>query len=410
MPGMRDVRRRTWLVATGVAVLALVAAGTGIAVWRSQERDDRLAANQDQLTHACAGLLPGELRSFVPDDAAGVLDEYGTLLAPRQQSRALLDCTLTWGGGEERWEPDARVRVRAQAVLGRTEAPGGGFELPLPSTALGGVSTEDRLHGSQVSATLLTECPKGLSGRVRPSKDLLVSVDLPSRADSEYDVPKADRLLASRTAVRVADWVSREQNCAGRPLADVTEPKRTGSLCDWLSPEALEFAAGRWKFDANDTTYNKRAGTCGGQWDDTAGQAAEARTKAASAESWSGVLARGAYERFGGSGDVPGSGQSRHKRGPEGQLTFGRSGDDPLLALWARSVCDGGPAFHRVTVTPALDFRHQDEVVLDKKEWRRVSADARAVLDRYLAADDGWPRRAHCRDTEIMGEVEEWQG
>ncbi|MEV6753239.1 hypothetical protein [Streptomyces sp. NPDC051214] len=410
MPGMRDVRRRTWLVVTGVAVLALVAAGTGIAVARSQEREERLAANQDQLTHACAGLLPGELRSFVPDDSAGVLEEYGTLLAPRQQSRALLDCTLTWGGGDERWEPDAQVRVRAQAVLGRADAPGGGFELPLPSSALGGVSTDDRLHGSQVSATLLTECPRGLSGRVRPSKDLLVAVDLPSRADDEYDVPEADRLLASRTAVRVADWVSREQGCGGRPLAEAEKPERTDSLCAWLSPEALGFAAGRWTFDAHDTPYNKRAGACGGRWDDTAGQASEARTKAASAESWSGVLAPGAYERFGGSGHVPGSAQSRHKRGPEGQLTFEPSGDDPLLALWARSVCDGGPTFHRVTVTPALDFRHQDEVVLGKKEWRRVSADARAVLDRYLTADDGWPRRAHCRDTEIMGEVEEWQG
>lgn len=409
MPGIRDVRRRTWLVATGVAVLALVVAGTGIAVSRSQERDDRLAANQDQLTRACAGLLPEELRSYVPDDSAGVLDEYGTLLAPRQQSRALLDCTLSWGGGDARWEPDAQVRVRAQAVLGRADAPVGGFELPLPSSALGGVSTDDRLHGSQVSATLLTECRKGLSGRVRPSEDLLVSVDLPSRADSEYDVPKSDRLLASRTAVRVADWVSREQGCGGRPLAGVKEAERAGALCEWLSPEALKFAAGNWKFDANDTAYNKRAGTCGGQWDDTAGQATEPRTKAASAQSWSGVLAPGAYERFGGSGVVPGTGKSRHKRGPEGQLTFGRSGDDPLLALWARSVCDGGPTFHRVTVTPALDFRHQDEVVLDKKEWRRVSADARALLDRYLAADDGWPRRAHCRSTEIMGEVEEWQ-
>lgn len=124
---MRDVQRRTWLVVAGVAVLALVAAGTGFAVSRSQERDDRLTANRDQLTRACAGLLPAELSSFVPDDSAGVLDEYGTLLAPRQQSRALLDCTLSWGGGGERQEPDAQVRVRAQAVLGRADAPGGDF-------------------------------------------------------------------------------------------------------------------------------------------------------------------------------------------------------------------------------------------------------------------------------------------
>ncbi|MEW1928065.1 hypothetical protein [Streptomyces sp. NPDC088360] len=405
---MRDVQRRTWLLLTGGAALLLMVAGTVIAVSRSQERDDLRAANHDQLARACEGLLPGELSDFVPDDSAGVLDEYGTLLAPRQQSRALLDCTLTWGGG--RGEPDAQAGVRAQAVLGKTDAPGGGFELPLPSGALGGISVEERLDGSQVSATLLTECPKGLSGRVRPSKDLLVSVELPSHADSEYAVPKADRLLASSTAVRVADWVSREQGCGGRPLADAKEPKGSDALCDWLSPKALKFAPGTWKFRENDTTYSRRAGSCGGRSDDEDRWSAEPTTKAASAQSWSGVLAPGAYERFAGSGDVPGSELDPHKPDSAGGLTVERSGDDPLLALWARSVCDGGPTFHRVTVTPALDFQNQDKVVLDKKDQRRVSADARAVLDRYLAADDGWPRRSHCADTEIMGEVEQWRG
>ncbi|MEU5957148.1 hypothetical protein [Streptomyces sp. NPDC047525] len=411
MPRVRAVRRRTWLVVAGVAALALAATGTGIAVSQSQGRDDLIAANRDQLNRACAGLLPEELSSFVPDDSAGVLEEYGTLLTSRQQSRALLDCTLSWGGDAGGLEPDAQVRVRAEAVLGKAQAPAGDFELPLPSGTLGGTgSSEDRLDGSQVSATLLTGCPKGLSGRVRPSKDLLVSVDLPSHADSEYDIPRSDRLLASRTAVRVADWVSREQGCGTEPLADAAKPRSAAALCDWLSPKALKFARGGWRFDENDTVYSERAGTCGGQWDDTAGWAAGLKVKAAGAQSWSGVLASGAYESFGDSGHVPGTEQSRHERGPEGQLTFDMPGDDPLLALWARSVCDGGPTFHRVTVTPALDFRHQNEVVVDKKEWRRISADARAVLDRYLAADDGWPRRSHCRDTEIMGEVEQWQG
>lgn len=402
---MRDVRRRTWVLIAGGAALALTATGTGIAVSQSQERDDRLAANQDQLTRACAGLLPEELRSFLPDDAAGELDEYGTLLTPRQQSRALLDCTLTWGGGTE---PDAHVKVRAQPVLGAADTTAGGFELPLPSSALGGISTAERLTGTQVTATLLTECPKGLGGWVRPSKDLLVSVELPSRADSEYDVPKADRLLASRTAVRVADRVSREQGCGGRPLAAAKKPANADALCDWLSPKALKFAAGRWQFHENDTTYSKRAGTCGGLLDESARWSSELKTEAAGAASWSGALAQGAYQRFGENGNVPGSRLKQHKPDSEGRLTIDRN-SDALLALWARSVCDGGPTFHRVTVTPALDFADKGEALLERKDRRRMSADARAVLDRYLAAADGWPRRSHCRDTEIMGEVEQWQ-
>ncbi|MFH8489542.1 hypothetical protein [Streptomyces longisporoflavus] len=407
---MRDVRRRTWLLVAGGTALALVAGGTGVAVSQSRERDARAAANQEQLARGCKGLFPGELSSFVPDDSAGVLTEYGTMLAPRQQSRALLDCTLSWGGGAARVEPDARVRVRAEAVLGRTDAPDGGFELPLPSSALGGSGAVDRRDGGEVSATLLAECPKGLSGRIRASKDLRVFVALPSRADSEYDVSKADRLLAERTAVRVADRVSREQGCGARLLTGAAKPEGSASLCDWLSPKALEFARGDWKFYDNDKTYSERAGSCGGRWDDTAGRAAEPKTAAAGVDSWSGVLAPSAYDRFGGDGDVPGSDRHRHKPDGEGRLTVEKSGDDPLLALWARSVCDGGPTFHRATVVPALDFADQDEVLLEKRDRRRMSADARALLDRYLAADDGWARRAHCRDTQIMGEVEEWQG
>ncbi|WP_229871227.1 hypothetical protein [Streptomyces longisporoflavus] len=407
---MRDVRRRTWLLVAGGTALALAVGGTGIAVSRSGERDARAAANQEQLARGCKGLFPGELRSFVPDDSAGVLTEYGTMLAPRQQSRALLDCTLSWGGGADRVEPDAQVRVRAEAVLGRTDAPDGGFGLPLPSSALGGGGAEDRRDGSEVSATILAECPKGLSGRVRPSEDLRVFVALPSRADSEYDVSEADRLLAERTAVRVADRVSREQGCGARPLTGAAKPKGSDSLCDWLSPEALEFARGDWKFYGNDTTYSERAGSCGGRWDGAGGRAAWPKTAAAGVDSWSGVLAPSAYDDFAGDGDVPGSDRRRHKPDGEGRLTVKKSGDDPLLALWARSVCDGGPAFHRATVMPALDFADQDELLLEKKDRRRMSADARALLDRYLAADDGWARRAHCRDTKIMGEVEEWQG
>ncbi|MCX4670858.1 hypothetical protein OG453_29890 [Streptomyces sp. NBC_01381] len=403
MPKLRDVRRRTWLLVAGVTVLAVAVAGTGIAVSRSMEHSEQLAADKEQLADACAGLLPEGVGYLLPDDTAGELREYGTMLRPGQQSRALLDCTVRWG------EDEAQVRVRAEAVLGQAAAPGGGFAVPLPSSALGGAGGTDGIGPQQVSATLLASCPKGLTGRVRPSEDLLVSVDLPSSADNSYDVPKSERLDASRTAVRAADWVSRKQGCGGQSL-NVRKAADGSALCHWLSPKALKFSPGRWRFDGNDKTYSERAGSCGGEWDDTAGWAEERKVKAASAESWSGILAAGAYESHAGSGYVPGSSQSTHKPDSEGQLRIEESGDDPQFALWARSACEAGPTYHRVTVVPAFDFQHQDAVVLDKQDRRRFSAQARAVLDRYLAAADGWPRRSHCRNTEIMGEVEEWQG
>ncbi|MFE0132584.1 hypothetical protein ACFWY6_13595 [Streptomyces sp. NPDC059037] len=402
MPKLRDVRRRTWLLVAGVTVLA-VAAGTGIAVSRSVAHTEQLAADKERLAKACAGLLPEGVGHLLPDDTAGELREYGTMLRPGQPSRSLLDCTVRWG------DEEPVVRVRAEALLGPADAPGGGFGLPLPSSALGGAGGSEGIGPEQVSATLLASCPKGLTGRVRPSKDLLVSVEVPSSADDSIDVPKSDRLLASRTAVRAADWVIREQGCGGRPLK-AGRSADGSALCDWFSPKALKFTPGRWRFDGNDTTYSERAGSCAGEWDDTAGLAGERKVKAASAESWSGVVGAGAYERHGDSGDVPGGNESTHEPDADGQLRIESSGDDPRLALWARSACDAGPTYHRVSVVPAFDFQYEDTVVLDKKDRRRISAQARAVLDRYLAAEDGWPRRAHCRNTEIMGEVEEWRG
>ncbi|MEV8017015.1 hypothetical protein AB0O76_11845 [Streptomyces sp. NPDC086554] len=403
MSKLRGVSRRTRLLVAGVAVFAVAAAGTGIAVSRSVEHSEQLAADKEQLTEACAGLLPEGVGHLMPDDTAGELREYGTMLRPGQQSRALLDCTVRWG------EEEPVVRVRAQAVLGPVDAPGGGFALPLPSSALGGASGSEGIGPEQVSATLLASCPKGLTGRVRPSKDLLVSVEVPSSDEDSIDVPKSDRLLVSRTAVRAADWVSREQGCGGQPLK-AGRSTDGSALCDWFSPKALKFTPGSWQFDGNDTTYSERAGSCAGEWDDTAGRAEERKVKAASAESWSGVVGAGAYERHGDSGDVPGGNDSTHKPDDDGQLRIESSGDEPQLALWARSACDAGPTYHRISVVPAFDFQYEDTVVLDKKDRRRISAQARAVLDRYLAAADGWPRRSHCRNTEIMGEVEEWQG
>ncbi|ATL31381.1 hypothetical protein [Streptomyces formicae] len=421
MPGTgtsRAARKRTWLVVAALVALVAASSVTWFAVAADRERDEIRAANQDQFTRACAGLLPDELRSFMPDDERGDLDEYGTMPraegagGPRQESRALLDCTLTWGSRGEGWEPDARTRVRAEAVLGRT-APlpaDGGFELPLPESALGSVSVDDRLDGSTVTAAVLADCPKGLTGRVRPSRDLLVTVDLPSRED-EYDVPESERLLASRTAARVANWVAEKQRCGGKPLSTEPGRERTGAskVCDWFSPKALRLAPGRWSFGANAATYSRRTGACGGQWDDTMGSPGHLAIKAADAESWSGVLANGAYDSHQDSGDVPGPGKGTARDKP---VTIGESGDDPELALWARSRCDAGATYHRVSVTPEIDFdRGIDEgrAVLEPKDRRRLSDRARAVLDRYLAAPAGWPRRSHCRDTKVMGEVASWR-
>lgn len=426
MPGMgalRAARKRTWLVVSGLVVVVGASSVTWFAVAADRERDGIRAANESQFTRACAGLLPDELRSFMPDDERGDLDEYGTMLrasgagGPRQESRALLDCTLSWGSRGQGWEPGAGTRVRAEAVLGHTTPlpADGDFELPLPESALGSVSVGDRLEGSTVTAAVLADCPKGLTGRVRPARDLLVTVDLPSRED-EYDVPKSERLLASRTAARVANWVTKKQSCGGEPLSTEPGRDRTGAskLCDWFSPKALHLSPGRWSFGRNaetrnTKTYSRRTGACGGQWDDTMGSPGNLDIKAAGAESWSGVLANGAYDRHQDGGDVPGPGKRITHDKP---VTVQESGDDPQLALWARSRCDAGATYHRVSVTPEIDFDlgiDEGKAVLEPKDLRRLSARARAVLDRYLAAPDGWPRRSHCRDTKVMGEVASWR-
>jgi hypothetical protein len=176
----------------------LAAVVAGVAVWFSADRARQREANLDQLVSACAGLLPREqLRGFVPGDSAGALEEYGTMLDPGRESRALLDCTLSWGAG--RWEPEALVRVEAQVAAQVAEADAGdrsvgAFPMPLPPGARGSTGADDRVNGSEVSASLQVERPRGLRGRSRPSKRFQVSVELPSKADSEYDVPAADHL------------------------------------------------------------------------------------------------------------------------------------------------------------------------------------------------------------------------
>ncbi|MEU1116227.1 MULTISPECIES: hypothetical protein [unclassified Streptomyces] len=406
----RRPRKRTWAAAALVLTLLAAASVTWVAVSRAEEREDRLDANRALVARGCAGLLREELYASVPDDERAVLDAFGTMLRPGGQSRALLDCTLAWEGDGS--ASGVRARVRAEPVRGRTDPDplSGDFGLPLPPGAVGGVGSAGRWDDGTVAAALLVDCPKGLHGRGGAVRDLLVSVQLPTDGDA-YDVPKADRLAAARTAAKVTNWVTRKQGCGGEPLP--TEPGRasakTPRLCAWLSPKALRLTPGRWRFTGNEAVYNRRSGACGGQWDDTAGSPGHLTVRAAGAESWSGVLAAGAYEAYAQDGAVPGPGAPDSYDKP---VTVEESGDDPQLTLWARSECVAGPTYHRVTVTPALDFdrgMEKGRVVLEPKDQKRLSGRARAVLKRYLAAPDGWPRRSHCGRTRIVGEVAQWR-
>ncbi|MGW8987712.1 hypothetical protein ACWGQ9_34330 [Streptomyces parvus] len=422
---MRWIRgRRAWFpYALAGGVLALVVAGS--AGWFLADRAQQRTDNLRRLDRACAGLLPGErLRGFVPGDGAGVLEEYGTMLDPGQESRALLNCTLSWGSG--RWEPAHRVRIRAEAQIAaqveEAEAAEKGiprvsdFPLPLPPGVTGSTRSDDRVRGSEVSASLRVECPGGLRGRKAPSRTLQVSVELPSKADSEYDVPATDHLLAARTAVATANWVTERQKCGAEPIRTDASPRPAAGptpteLCAWLDPEELEFARDTWEF-SGDGAYNRRAGFCSGHTTGYGGPPGRPVVEV-TAESWSGEFARGAYERYTDVGTAPGQRAPSPVR-PDGSVVIRTSAFPPKLALWAKSECEGGTAYHRIAVTPEFDSgsgadeEEEKKVVVEGADLKRLSADARATLDRYLATADSWPGRANCRATTVLGEVEEW--
>lgn len=415
---MRWIRgRHAWLphaIAGGALAVVVAGAVAWFAVGRAQQR----AANLDQLDRACAGLLPGEqLRGFVPGDGPGVLEEYGTMLDPGQESRALLNCTLAWGTG--RWEPEHRVRIRAEAhIAAQAEEAGtedrviSGFPLPLPPGATGSTGTEDRVEGSEVSASLQVECPGGLRGRSRPSRTFHVSVELPSKAEYDHDVPATEHLVAARTAVAIANWVTERQECGRKPIRTDASPRPAEGptpteLCAWIDPEELEFAREEWEF-SGDGTYNRRAGFCAGH-STGFGAPEDLPVSGMTAESWSGEFARGAYERHTNVKTAPGQ-RAPSPAAPDGSVVIKTSAFSPKLALWAESVCDGGPSYHRVAVSVSIGSgnEEEEEVVVEGRVRKRLSADVRATLDRYLAAADGWPQRAHCHGTKVLGEVEEW--
>ncbi|MGW7367516.1 hypothetical protein ACWGI8_29880 [Streptomyces sp. NPDC054841] len=405
MPGFAT--RGKVRLAVALTVLAALVAG-GLPVALAVLHDRQLSDNRAQLERACAGLLPvAELGRFLPDDSAGVLTEYGTLLDPDQDSRALLDCRLSWGGGPEKWEPDAEVRVRGEALLAPvTEVPGervGEFPFRLPPNAQGSLHLDDRLDGAEAIASLLLDCPKGLPGRVRPSRDLHVEVGFP--ADGEHELTEQERLLVAGTAVDVANRIAERHHCGtARLTTDRWTPPDGPSLCAWLDTEVLRiegFAETDGWDGSNNPRYSTRSGVCESHWTGSGRDPGHAEIKAVKAESGSALMPP---EPVGASAPRPGS------PGPWNGQTDSRGNalipnEDLDVEVWARSICDGGRSDHRISVTPHLVFGVGHTATLTLAERRQISRAARAVLDRYLAAPDGWPKKAHCRDTDILGEV-----
>ncbi|MEK8142142.1 hypothetical protein NKH18_04970 [Streptomyces sp. M10(2022)] len=126
----------------------------------------------------------------MPDDVAGTVSQYGTVLEPDEDSRSLVNCSLTWPG-------HGSVRVRAVALISRMPTtvraedilPSGdeaGYEAP---GTTGWVARGGRTW-------VVAECPGGLEGRVREVSGMYVT------ADVDLPVPgKGRRPSISRTSV-----------------------------------------------------------------------------------------------------------------------------------------------------------------------------------------------------------------
>lgn len=414
-------RRTARATATAALALALLAATAAC------DDEDHRAANEKRVAHACRGLLPAAgLRPVLPRESTVTTREFGTSLTPDRASRALLDCTVSW-------EPDRKpfgtsgIRLRAEAAPGRiprfskdlddqTEPrpAHAAFGLPLPSDAEGAVTVDS---DGRVVASLTLSCPGGLTGRTRPLHDLHIGLDFPQTDETDYRPTAAERRTASRTAVRVADRITAQQHCgtrplAGRPAPDKAERARGAALCSWLDAKKLRLDGGAspdaWRPDG-DTRYSRRTAHCSAGTDEPGIRDRDRPGLAhVTADSWSGVHARTAYEDHADKGAVPGARDRPDFPEPgDEDIPESAGGDDgPELALWARSVCDGGRTYHRVAAglgTPDPAPGH-----LTKEERAQLSADVRRTLDRYLDARAGWPRQSHCHDTELLGEAQDW--
>ncbi|MDX3225400.1 hypothetical protein [Streptomyces sp. ME19-01-6] len=448
---MRRLWARVWLRHTALVVLVIAL----VAVFVVANRDSdggHLAANRAQLRKACDGTLPyADLKRLVRDGRAGELSQHGTMLEPGQESRSLLDCELSWGDGYG-------VTVHAEALV--SDVPEGVETDDLLGTAgADGTYVAPGTTGQygRRGAWLVAECVDGLRGRVRPTTDLYVAArvtDGDSEADSaaeREELARAERaaaLTGFRTAVHVANAITKAQGCGSTPLKAPTEvldtyeshddngdwrserieePGRDLRKCGWINARSLPgVMPGAWT-TLGDLQESGVVSACQGTWDSEAEEndgrhPADWQITGVEAASWAGILGRTAYDAYEREGHVPGWGVSQNQGKPagdgkgDGSVGAAAQGEDrissyvedPQLALWARSVCGGRETYHRVSVMPSILIEDGATAILGAKDRAQLSRTARTALNRYLSAADGWPKAAGCRDTKVLGEVEEW--
>ncbi|MGA6155035.1 hypothetical protein ACPEIC_16995 [Stenotrophomonas sp. NPDC087984] len=423
--------------------LVVLMAVVGIAGAVLATRDSgggHLAANQAQLRKACDGTLPyGDLERLVRDERPGKLRQHGTMLAPGQESRSMLDCSLSWGDGYG-------VTVHAEALVSDVPQAVETRDLLQPAGGHGTfVAPATTGQYGKRGAWLVTDCLGGLGGRVRPTTDLYVTARVADGTDGADEAggatsrngkpDRATALLGFRTAVQVANVLTKAQHCGSGPLTmpktvvDTDEthgaPGRGLRKCEWIDGSSLPgIASGAWT-TIGDLQESTALSACAGEWDAEKNAGERPRPKEwqvteVEAASWSGVLGRSAYDSYERAGHVPGwgaqEGESPSEAGSEADSDRGVRQEDrvssyagrPQLALWARSVCGGRTTYHRVAVLPEIQLGDGETAVISGKDRTRLSTTARTVLDRYLDAEDGWPVSADCRDTKVLGEVEQW--
>ncbi|WP_432035743.1 hypothetical protein [Streptomyces cucumeris] len=442
---MRGLPDRGWLRHT-VLIVVITALVVGVVLATRGGEGGHRAANRAQLKKACDGTLPyRDLAPRVPDGRKGELRQYGTMLAPGQDSRSLLDCTLSWGDGHE-------VTVHAEALVSGVPEEMKTRELLEPDGGEGtfvapGTTGQYGRHG----AWLVADCRNGLAGRTRPTTDLYVRARVTDGDDADdgggpdrSGRERAAALAGFRTAVHVANAITASQHCGGAPLPmpavvldtyeahtgkgrwraeRIDEPGRDLRKCRWIGdPAPHGVKSGRWT-TLGDLQESGALSACVGDWDEEAQEndgasPEEWEITGVEAASWSGILGRSAYDAYEREGHVPGWGvdEERGTGSQDGSARGRDRGEDrissyasrPQLALWARSVCGGRATYHRVSVLPEFRFDDGETAVLGAKDRARMSRAVRAVLDRYLRSDDAWPRTAGCRDTKVLGEVEQW--
>lgn len=435
MGGLTD---RVWLRYAILFVL-ITALVTGAVIAIGSQGGGHLAANRDQLRKACDGALPyDDLQRLVRDARPGELRQHGTMLAPGQESRSLLDCSLSWGGGNG-------VTVHAEALV--SDVPQGVETREILSPGPGATFTAPGTTGRYGArgAWLVADCQGGLGGRVRPTTDLYVTAKVSDgSAGAAGGADRTTALTGFRTAVHVANAITRAQRCGGPSLDPPTQVVAMAGdqagdqagggpasrSCDWISPSSVPgLRPGAWatRGDAQDSAS---LNACTGDWDpdarpNTGVAPQEWQITGVEAASWAGILGRSAYDSYEREGHVPGWGAGEENRlanaGPE-QTDAGSERTDagdqvdrvpsylthPQLALWARSVCGGRVTYHRVSVLPRLHIPDGETVPLGPARRAALSETAHTLLSRYLGAEDGWPKTAGCHATKVLGEVEEW--